>query len=173
MFIIDTQLPAELPENLSKMMGALEKTLGEVPPHFNLMAILNPAEAESNLNYIFKLMQHETIKPDLFAFIRLHVAHREGFKYCINFNTALLKARGYGDDLLDHVKADISAVPFTEREKSLVEMGIEALYSPAEFGRDELKALHALGWSDGEIFDVINHAAFLIKNGRIIGLYLE
>lgn len=173
MFIIDTELPEHLPKKLSVMLKMLEKTFGDIPPHFKLIATLNPKRAEDTLECLIRLMRHETIDPDLFPCIRLHVAAQEGYKYCINFNSSLLRSRGYNDEIIDRVQRNISFVPFDNNVKRLAEKSIKAIYSPSAFNKSDLAELYSLGWNISEIYDAIDHAGFLLKNGRIIKAYLE
>lgn len=172
MFIIDTQAP-NLSKRLKAQFNILEKTFGDVPAHFRMLATLNPAEAERTLDYVFSLMQHPNIDADLFPFLRLFVAKRENYRYCIEFNGKLLKSRGYSDEDIDQVGRDIAAVPFDNKLKTLAEEGIRAVYNPDDFRGQDLQELYQLGWTDADIFDVINHAAFLLKNGRIISAYMN
>ncbi len=155
------------------MLEELKKSFINIPPHFKLLVALDPIEAESSLSYLFRLMQHPTINTDLFPFIRLYVASREDYKYCINFNTELLKSKGYTDEIIDRTRHDITTVPFENKIKILAEKGMKAIYSSSDFGLEDLRDLYKLNWSDTEIFEVINHAAFLLKNGKIISAYLK
>ena len=50
---------------------------------------------------------------------------------------------------------------------------MKSLYFSDDFGLRDLNDMSELGWSDQEIFDVINHAAFMLQNGKIISAYLE
>jgi len=173
MFIIESQHHDNLSNRLKVMLEQMKKTFVDIPPHFKLLVALNPTEAENTLKYLFRLMQHSTIPTDLFAFIRLYVASQEGYKYCIHFNSKLLQTRGYSDESIEKVRREISSVPFDNRIKRLAEKGIKAVYSPSDFNLDDLKDLYYLNWNDEEIFEVINHAAFLFKNGKIISAYLK
>jgi len=173
MFIVDTQLSENLPKKLSVMLKVLKKTFGDIPPHFKLLAALSPERVENTLEHLIGLMQHQTINPDLFPCIRLHVAAQEGYEYCINFNSSLLRSKGYDDEIIDRVQNNISSVPFDNKVKRLAEKSIKAIYSPSAFNKNDLAELYSLGWNDSEIYDVIDHAGFLLKNGRIIKAYLE
>lgn len=173
MFIVDTQLPENLSKKLSVMLKMLKRTFGDIPSHFKLIIVLNPERAENTLEYLIRLMQHQTIDPDLFPCIRLHVAAREGYQYCITFNTSLLRSRGYNKEITDQIRRNISTVPFEDNVKRLAEKSIKAIYSPDDFDKNDLEELYALGWNNSEIYDAIDHAGFMLKNGRMIKAYLQ
>lgn len=173
MFIIESKPPENPSAKLTVMLEGLKKTFGQIPPHFEMLGSISPEILENTLASIMRLMQHPHIHPDLFPFIRLHVAGREGYDYCIRFNSNLLKMKGYPEDTIARTMSDIREVPFERKEKELAAKAIKAIYDPRDFGREDLKNMYELGWNDKDIFDAIDHAGFLLKNGRIISCYLE
>jgi len=172
MFIIDVKLPENPNRKLKAMLAAFEEKFGEIPPHFKLLGTLNLNELESTLEYLIRLMQHPTINPDLFAFLRLHIAKHEGYQYCIKFNTNLLKSLGYSTDIIEESSNDISKIPFDENLKLLANKAVKSVLNFKDFSRDDLIDLYESGWDDGEIFDAINHCGFMLKNGRLISAYM-
>lgn len=173
MFIINTESPDAPSKKLNLMIKIFEKKFGSLPPHFKLLGTLRPEHLENSLEYLIGLTQHPTINPDLFAFLRLHIASKEEYDYCVEFNTNLLKSAGYDDDTITSSSHDISRLPFDERLKMLGEKAVKATLSFREFEKEDLKALYSLGWNDKEIYDVINHCGFMLKNGRLISAYLS
>ena len=75
-----------------------KKQFGIIPPNFELLATLNPKRFEMYIQEIIYLANHKTINPDLFPFIRLFIASKEGFTFCQRFNTKLLLAKQYGKE---------------------------------------------------------------------------
>lgn len=172
MFIIGTENKENFSRELVIMLKKIEKKFGEIPPHFELLGTINPEILAETFTYIQKLLNHPNINPDLFVFIRLHVAQKESYSYCINFNSNLLKKMGYSEEIITKAKHDISTVPFEPKEKCLATMAIKALYHPDLFSKNDLEELYTYNWSDKDIYDAIDHAGFLLKNGRIISSYL-
>lgn len=173
MFLIKAENPESESRKLAIMYEKLRKVFGSIPPHLELLGSIHPDILEETLTYLFKLINHPNINPELFPFIRLHVANKEGYKYCIQFNTNLLKARGYSDEIISSTVANIHNVPFKNSEKSLASKAIKAIYDPTNFGKEDLNELYTLGWNDKDIYDAIDHAGFLLKNGRIISCYID
>ena len=116
-------------------------------------------------------MNHKTINPDYFAFLRLFITHQENFKYCIRFNTMLLKNRNYEDKIIDDFINDLSKIPFNNKHKLLAIKSIKAIFDSKNFLQSDFDELYKIGWNDKEIFDSIEHAGFMLKNGRILTAY--
>ncbi len=173
MFLIQGKLPEKPSRELSIMIKKLNKAFGTIPPHFKLLGVIDPDTLEETLRYLFKLMNHKRINPDLFTFIRYRVAKIEGYDYCINFNHSILKAKGYSEENISKAGKDISKLPLESKEQILASKAIKAIYRPKDFNKNDLSNLYDLGWNNKDIFEVINHAGFLLKNGRIISCYLN
>ncbi len=156
--------------------AVLEKTqalFGVVPPHWKLLAGINPRRFEMFIEEIGYLLHHPHIHPDFFAFLRLFVANREDFAYCKSFNTKLLLARGYDKQTLQRYKEEIGNLPLDAKYQVLAEGVMKALYTPKDFTREDIHTLKAEGWCDDDIYDAIDHGAFLFKFARIIKAYLS
>jgi hypothetical protein len=48
----------------------------------------------------------------------------------------------------------------------------KAIFDPDNFTKEDIDLLHKDGWSDGDIFDAIDHGAFLFKFSKILRAYL-
>ena len=173
MFLINPHPPEQASKKLTAMLMLLKQSFGEVPPHFDLFTRLNPQLAEETLSNLFRLMQHKTIDPNLFPCIRLHVAAREGYDYCIHFNATLLSAKGYNDAMLSAIQRDIAAIPLDSRHQILARKSMKSLYAPKSFTENDFTELYEQSWNDGEIYDAFDHAGFIWKNGRLITTYLS
>ncbi len=167
MFFVDIEL---LPEQ-QKIADKIEEKLGVMPPQWRVLLYLNPKRFEIFLSEIKYLLNHPNINPDFFAFIRLFVANREGFSYCKSFNTKLLLAKGYDRLVLKEFLNGVK-MPFDEKHNLLMQKALKALYEAEEFGKDEIDELKSIGWCDADIFDAIDHGAFLFKYYRVMKAYM-
>lgn len=167
MFILETHPQSDTQKTLEN----IKSKFGSVPPHFELLATLNPKRFELFILEIMYLSSHQNIKPDFFAFLRLHIARKEQFEYCLAFNTKLLLSKGYNEKTLKSVKDDIINIPFDDRHRFLADTAIRAIYSPNNFDHKDIQLLQERGWSHADIYDAIDHAAFLFKNAKIIKAY--
>ncbi len=167
MFFYQPSLTKEMRDKLAE----IKNEFGIVPPHFELLLSLNPRRFQIFIEEIRYLLHHPNIDPIFFAMLRLYIADREDFSYCRSFNTKFLLAKGYDRDILKKLKDDIKEIPLDERHKLLAQKAIKAIYRPKEFKFDDIDELKEFFWSDGDIYDAIDHASFLFKNAKIIKAY--
>jgi len=88
------------------------------------------------------------------------------------FNSKLLLAKGYTQKVLDRVVKDIINIPFEDREKALAQFAIKAIYKSQFCHQEDFDALYKMGWSQKDVFDVIEHAWTIFRNGWILEAYL-
>lgn len=162
--------PEVMPLTQEKI-DTVKTEFGVIPAHWELLATINPARFEMFIDEIRYLQQHPHIKPDFFAFLRLFIATKEGFSYCKSFNTKLLLAKGYDKNVLKELKEDIANIPFDEAHRMLAQKVEKALYDPGDFRHDDIALLTRYGWNDADIYDAIDHGAFLFKFSRLIKAY--
>jgi len=162
------------PSELSKkLIEEVKSQFGTIPPHFEIFAVVNPERFKIFLDEIVYLSNHKSIVPDLFAFLRLYTAKREEFSYCQLFNTKLLLSKGYTKDEVEKSISDIEAIPLDDRHKALAKNAVKAIFSPQTFNDKEIESLLSLGWSHSDVYDAVDHVAYLLRYGRVIQVFLK
>lgn len=160
-------------ERLEKVLKVIRKIYGIVPPQMEFLGNIEVEYLEDFLKMAMRIIKHANIDPDLFAFIRLHIAFREEYAYCKIFNTKLLLSKKYLQEQLDVVIEDISAVPFNDEHQALAIHAVRAIYDSKELSQNDFDILYAMDWSQKDVFDVIDHAGTIFKNGRILTAYSQ
>ena len=155
-------------DRLKKIYKKVKVLYGEVPPQMKCLGDIDADYLEDFLLSISRIARHKHIDPDFFGFIRLYVAYREDYPYCKSFNTKLLLSRGFEQSKLDSAITDIKEIPFDEKHKALGAFAIKAMYESAKCVQDDLDRLFEMGWSQKDIFDAVEHAGAILKNGRIL-----
>jgi len=158
-------------ERLTKILKKVKLVYGAVPPQMEFLGNIDVDYLEDFLKAAIRIVKHPHINPDLFGFIRLHVAFKEEYPYCKIFNTKMLLAKGYMQAQLDAVIADISTVPFDDKHQVLALHAIKAIYESKAFTQSDFDALYAKGWTQKDVFDAIEHAGTIFRNGRILTTY--
>ncbi len=158
-------------ERLEKILKKVKLVYGAVPPQMEFLGSIEADYLEEFLNTVLRIVKHPHIEPDLFGFIRLHVAFKEEYPYCKMFNTKFLLAKGYTQEQLDKAIANIGAVPFDEKHQVLASKAIKAIYESKLFTKEDFDALYILGWTQKDVFDAIEHAGTIFRNGRILTAY--
>jgi len=167
MFMIEANPDREM----KIILRGIKKTLGQVPPHFELFATINPTRFKMFLEEINYLATHEHINPDFFALLRYYVATQNNFVYCIQFNQALLLSKGYTLEQLNALVNFKEELPLDSKHQALFVEAVNALDDPAHFTVETLEKLKQLGWSDADIYDAVDHGAFLFKFSKILKAY--
>lgn len=168
MFIIKPEPTREM----RVMLRGIKMKMGEVPPHWELYAGINPRRFKMFMEEINYLTSHEHINPDFFTFLRYYIATAHGFGYCKRFNHAYLLSKGYTVEQLESLVASKEALPLDERHRILYAEVINAMDDPSGFTSDTIEHLHSLGWDDADVYDALDHAAFLFKFHKILEAYL-
>ena len=160
-------------ERLEKVLKRVKILYGEIPPQMEFLGNIEVDYLEDFLKMVIRIVKHPNIESDFFGFLRLHIAFREDYAYCKSYNSRFLLAKGYTQQQLDEVVADISVLPFDEKHQALAQHTLRAIYESREVNRADFEKLYAMGWSQKDVFDAIEHAGTLFKNGRILTTYSE
>jgi hypothetical protein len=171
MFMVKENI--EQKERLEKIYRKVKAIYGAVPPQINFLGNIEADYLEDFLKIVLRVTKHPNIDPDLFGFMRLHIAFREEYAYCKKYNTQFLLAKGYRQEQLDAVVTDIMTVPFNAKHQALASHAVRVVYESKQITAEDFEALYALGWSQKDVFDAIDHATTLLKNGRILTAYSQ
>lgn len=117
------------------------------------------------------LSTHEHINPDFFELLRFYVASQNGFNYCIKFNQVLFLAKGYTLQQLGALEVSKDNLPLDSKHQILFSETINAIDNPEVFTAETLEKLKDIGWTDADIFDAVDHGAFLFKVSKILKAY--
>jgi len=158
-------------ERLEKMHKMISRMFGAVPANMEFIGNIEADYLEDFLKMIGRIQQHKNISPDLFGFLRLHVAFKEDYPFCKMFNTKYLQSKGYTQEQLDEVIKNVGLVPFDDKHQALAKHALKALYESREVTQDDFGSLYKMGWSQRDVFDAIEHTGTLFRNGRIMLAY--
>ena len=158
-------------ERLEKIYKKMKVVYGVVPPQMEFLGSIEAEYLEEFLTMVLRITKHPHINPDLFAFIRLHIAFKESYAYCKMYNTKMLLTKEYTQTQLDDAVEHIETVPFDDRHKQLAIHAIKAIYESGACMQKDFDALYEMGWTQKDVFDAIEHAATLLRNGRILTAY--
>jgi len=167
MFMIEANPNTEM----KILLRGIKQKLGHLPPHFELFATVNPTRFKMFIEEITYLSTHEHIDPDFFTLLRYTVASDNGFGYCIKFNRELLISKGYTLEQLQKLEGTVKTLPLDERHQALFDAVMLALYSPESFTIEGIEALKILDWTDADIFDAVDHGAFLFRFSKVLKAY--
>jgi hypothetical protein len=160
------------PNNEMKiLLRGIKQKIGHVPPHFELFATINPVRFKMFLEEINYLTNHSHIQSDFFTLLRYTIAIDNGFTYCVNLNRTFLLAKGYTLETLHGLEGTEKKLPLDERHQALFDAVMKAVYTPEVFTEELIEALKILDWNDSDIFDALDHGAFLFRFSKILKAY--
>jgi len=169
MFIIESNPNQEM----KVLLRGIKQKLGKVPPHWELFATINPTRFKMFLDEINYLSSHPHIQNDFFTLLRYTIAIDNGFTYCINLNKTWLLAKGYTQEHLNDLEGINKILPLDKRHQALFDAVMKAVYTPDDFTTETIEALKLLAWSDADIFDAVDHGAFLFRFAKVLRAYVQ
>jgi len=164
---------SEQKERLKKLYKKVELFYGSVPPQMKFLGNIEADYLEEFIKAMQRITKHPNINPKLFGFIRLHIAFRESYAYCMQFNTHLLLSQGYTQTELDNAIKNIEEIPFNDKHKALSKYAVKVIYESQLCTQEDLERLYLMGWSQKDVFDAASHAGTLFRNGRILTAYSQ
>ena len=158
-------------DRLENLFKKVKLFYGEVPPQMEFLGNIEADYLEDFIKALLRIAKHPNIDPNWFGFVRLHIAFREDYAYCKAFNTKFLLAKEYSQEQLNSVIENISSIPFDQKHQALAEYAIKVIYESKACSQEDLDALYAMGWTQKDVFDGVEHAGTLFRNGRILMAY--
>ncbi|MCF6243788.1 MAG: hypothetical protein L3J43_01980 [Sulfurovum sp.] len=160
-------------ERLEKLYKKIKLFYGAVPPQMEFLGNIEADYLEDFITAILRIAKHPRIDPNWFGFVRLHIAFKEDYAYCKAFNTKYLLTKEYTQNQLDATIKDIDAMPFDDKHKALAQYALKVIYESKSCTQNDLDALYTMGWTQKDVFDGVEHACTLFRNGRILTAYSE
>ena len=162
----------EQKEKLQKLFKRVELLYGNIPPQIEFLGNIDAAYLEDFLKSVVRISKHPNIDRDFFTFLRINIAFKENYIYCKEFNLKMLLTK-YTQEQIDNVVDNIENIPLEYRHKLLGKMALKVIYNSLSVTSKDFDNLYKLGWSQRDVFDAIEHAGTLFKNGRILNAYME
>jgi uncharacterized peroxidase-related enzyme len=159
MSIITTVAPEQATGEVAAIYAQMQQAMGRVPNAMQLYSV-SPAMLAMQWQYLGYNFQHPTLNMPLLAVLRMLVSQDHECAYCVGFNEALLIARaGLTPEQTAATKRNPADAPLPEKDKAMLLFVLKATRTPKAVAPADLDALRALGWTDSDIFDAVNHGA--------------
>ena len=172
MFIIEPIKKENATGKLKLLYQMIEKQLGFIPPHFELMATIDIKAMKDFLDYNTAIMTHNKIDKKLMPFLRLYIAQKECRRYCTGFNTEMLKKMNVDEAVINDLENHLNEIPVEAAQKILLKKVIKAVYHAETFGKKDLEALYEVGFDDKDFYDILDYATGFMGKSKIIETYL-
>ncbi|WP_297432842.1 hypothetical protein [Sulfurimonas sp.] len=173
MFIIEPITMDKATGELKLLYKKIQKTVGFVPPHFELFATLDLKSLREFVEYNFYFTKHPNIDAKLLPFLRLYIAQKECRSYCINFNTKMLLGNGADKEFLSDICQNIEKLPFEPKQILLLSKVLYAIYNAQSFGKKDLEELYDAGFTDKDFYELLGYATNFMAKSKMIEIYLQ
>jgi len=173
LFIVKPIKVEEATGELKLLYTKIEKTLGFVPPHFEVFATIDMKSLKDFIEYNLYFAKHPNIDAKILPFLRLCIAQKECRKYCISFNTKLLIANGVDEHILNDICLNIDKLPFNTEQKLLLSKVIYAVYNADKFSKDDLEELYNVNFSDKDFYELLSYATNFMAKSKMIEVYIK
>ena len=173
MFIVEPIKAEEATGELKLIYKKIQKTLGFIPPHFELFATIDSQSLMDFIDYNLYFQNHQNIDANLLPFLRLCIAQKECRSYCINFNTKMLLANGVDRSLLSDVYQNTEKLPFSSKQILLLSKVLDAIYDAQNFGMKDLQELYDEEFSDKDFYELLSYGTNFMAKSKMIEVYLK
>lgn len=171
MALIQTISPENATSDVAAIYEQINERFGFIPAVMQMRSA-SPALLRSMLEVQSYYMEHATLSGALLACIRMLVSQRNQCAYCIDFNAGLLiDMFGWTADQVAATRADVGAANMDDKEKAMLGFVVTGTADPMAVQATDLDALRALGWSDADILDALNHGAFMSASDILINAF--
>ncbi|MEA1982664.1 MAG: hypothetical protein U9N39_03875 [Campylobacterota bacterium] len=162
MFLIDVIKKEQATGELKLLYKMIERSLGFVPPHFELFATIDIEAMKEFAAYNQKMAMHEKIDANLLPFLRLEIARKECREYCMAFNEKMVEAL-----------RERSEKPYDVKQERLLDKVLKALYETSTFTQEDLEELHKYGFNDKDFYDLLSYSVNFMAKSKMIDVYLK
>ncbi|MCP4599904.1 MAG: hypothetical protein GY847_05070 [Proteobacteria bacterium] len=171
MAIINTPTEANASGEIQPIFDAIKGFVGFVPKPTQLIGT-SPALLKNWWNYTQYFMRHPRFSFELLNHIRLLVAFQGEFPFCIEFNSARLKANtGLSKEGLTKLLHDPSKANLSENERAMLLFVLKAVREPEEVSSKDVQALRDLDWSDEHIFEAVYYGGWMMLLGLLFNTF--
>jgi uncharacterized peroxidase-related enzyme len=157
----------DLPEDLRERFLAVQEKAGFIPNVFLALAH-RPDECRAFMAYHDALMEKggNLTKADR-EMIVVATSGENRCLYCVVAHGAILRIRAKNPLIADQVATNWRKADITPRQRAMLEFAVKVSQQSHAVSIEDRAALHAMGFDDEDIWDIVGIAAFFAMSNRI------
>jgi uncharacterized peroxidase-related enzyme len=162
-------VPAEesLPADIQELFAKNREKPGFVPNVFRASA-LRPAQLRSFIALYESIMEADSgLSKAEREMIAVAVSSYNHCVYCVVSHGAILRIRAKDEILADTISVNYRAAQITERQRAMLDYALKITEDSASCSDDDIEALRGHGFSDEDIMDIVQTAAFFNYSNRV------
>ena len=160
----------DLPEDIRARILAVQEKSGFVPNVFLALAH-RPAEFRAFFAYHDALMEKDGgLSKAEREMIVVATSNANQCQYCVVAHGAILRIRAKNPLVADQVATNYRKADISPRQKAMLDFAMKTAFEAYAIGDADFGALHELGFSDEDIWDIGAIAAFFGLSNRMANL---
>lgn len=170
MAIISIQTPENATGKVKDFYDELLKIMPLIPKPIQLSSASSTyfSNYTQRLKYFFA---HPTLSPMLQAHIRMIVAFKTDYPYCVDRNTENLKALGLSDEQIASARNNPDWARLSCKDRAMLRFVVKAVSMPEGIEPQDIDAIRRMGWNDPDIFDATSLAVDIVAMGLLSKIF--
>lgn len=171
MSLLNTIPPESATGEVADIYAQVQSAWGRIPTPLQLRSV-SPFLLAHTWSYYSHITQHPTLSMPLTTCIRMLVSQAGNCGYCIDMNSGMLiNMAGWTPEQVAATRADFNSSPLSDKEKALLGLVLKVTRDPNGVNAADLQAARDAGWTEGEIFDAVNHGANMVAGDILINAF--
>jgi uncharacterized peroxidase-related enzyme len=156
-----------LPDDVKELFAASREKPGFVPNVFRAYS-LRPGQLRGFVALYDSIMSDESgLTKAEREMIAVTVSTLNHCFYCVTAHGAVLRVRSKDEILADTIAVNYRSADLTPRQRAMLDFAAKLTVASAECSDADIEALRAEGFSDEDVMDIIQTAAFFNYSNRV------
>ena len=157
----------ELPADIRALYGQMRAKPGFVPNVYQAYS-LRPQQLRGFMALYDSIMTDESgLTKAEREMIAVAVSAQNHCFYCLVAHGAVLRVRAKDAVLADTIGANYRAAELTARQRAMLDFAVKITRASDTCGEDDIEGLRGHGFSDEDVMDIIQTAAFFNYSNRV------
>lgn len=157
----------ELPADIHELFEQMRAKPGFVPNVYQAYS-LRPQQLRGFMALYDSIMADESgLTKAEREMIAVTVSAQNHCFYCLVSHGAVLRVRAKNAVLADTIGANYRAADLTPRQRAMLDFAVKITRASDTCGEDDIEALREHGFSDEDVMDIIQTAAFFNYSNRV------
>jgi uncharacterized peroxidase-related enzyme len=158
---------AVLPEDIRQLYARMREKPGFVPNVYRAYS-LRPQQLRGFLALYDAIMNEESgLSKAEREMIAVAVSSQNHCFYCLTSHGAALRVRSGDEVLADTIAANYRAADLPPRQRAMLDFAVKITCASEACTEEDIAALRAHGFSDADIMDIVQVAAFFNYSNRV------
>ena len=156
-----------LPDDVQALFAQMREKPGFVPNVYRVYS-LRPNQLRGFIALYDSIMMDDSgLTKAEREMIAVAVSAQNHCFYCLISHGAVLRVRGKDPVLADTIAANYRAADLTPRQRAMLDFAVKITKASDTCGEEDIEALRAHGFSDEDIMDIVQTAAFFNYSNRV------